>query len=102
MVKQDHTTLFFPTISIDVSQLLVNGDCSQNPRITRSSQVGLLRSLTPREAQKEKTRHWACSAVAPNLRNKLPPQIRLAPSLGIFKNQLKTWLYRQAFPPGIT
>ena len=31
--------------------------------------------------------------------NNLPPEIRMAPTLGTFKTQLKTWLYIQAFPP---
>ena len=71
----------------------------RSTRVTRASQEVRLRSLTPREARKEKTRNWAFSAVAPRLWNNLPPEIRVAPSLGIFKNQLKTWMFRQAFPP---
>ena len=67
-------------------------------RVTRASQEVRLRSLTPREARKEKTRNRAFSAVAPTLRNNLPPEIRTAPLLGIFKKQLKTWMFRQAFP----
>ena len=67
-------------------------------RVTRLSQEVRLRSLTPREARKEKTRNQAFSAVAPRLWNNLPPDIRAAPSLGIFKKQLKTWMFRQAFP----
>ena len=68
-------------------------------RITRASQEVRLRSLTPREARKEKTRNRAFSAVAPRLWNNLPPGIRGAPSLGTFKNLLKTWMFRQAFSP---
>ena len=67
-------------------------------RVTRASQEVRLRSLTPREARKEKTRNRAFSAVAPRLWNNLPPDIRAAPSLGTFKKQLKTLMYRQAFP----
>ena len=67
--------------------------------ITYHSQEGWLRGLTPREARKERTRNQAFSAVAPRLWNNLPSVIRLAPSLGVFKSQLKTWLFRQAFPP---
>ena len=76
-------------------------DCLLPPRssrISRQSQQGRLKGLTPREAWKEKTRNRAFSAVAPRLWNNLPPDIRAAPSLGIFKKQLKTWMFRQAFP----
>ena len=68
-------------------------------RVTRASQEVRLRSLTRREAQKEKTRNRAFSVVAPHLWNNLPLEIRAAPSLGTFKKQLKTWMFRQAFPP---
>ena len=71
----------------------------RSTRITRVSQEVKLRSLTPREAQKEKTQNWAFSAVAPRLWNNLPPEICVAPTLGILKTQLKTWLFTQAFPP---
>ena len=50
-------------------------------RVTCASQEVRLRSLTPREAQKEKTRNRAFSAVAPCLWNNLPPEIRAAPLL---------------------
>ena len=66
--------------------------------ITRMSQEVRLRSLTPREAQREKTQSRAFLAVAPRLWNNLPPEIREAPTLGTFKCQLKTWMYIQAFP----
>ena len=66
--------------------------------VTRASQEVRLRSLMPREARKEKTRNRAFLAVAPRLWNNLPPNIRAAPSLGIFKKQLKTLMFRQAFP----
>ena len=74
----------------------------ENPRstwITCMSQEVRLRSLTTREARKERTRNRAFSAVAPRLWNNLPPEIRTAPTLDTFKSQLKTWLYIQAFPP---
>ena len=70
----------------------------RSTRITQYNQQGRLRGLMPREARKEKTRNQAFSAVAPQLWNTLPTEIRLAPSLGVFK-KLKTWLFRQAFPP---
>ena len=62
---------------------------------TWSSQEGRLRSLKPREVRKEKSK-------TPGLLGSGSFEIRLAPSLGIFKKQLKTWLFRQAFPPGTT
>ena len=71
----------------------------RSTRITQQNQQGRLRGLTPREAQKERTRNRAFSAVAPWLWNSLPTEMRLAPSLGVFKSHLKTWLFRQAFPP---
>ena len=71
----------------------------RSTRITWQSQQGRLRGLTPREARKERTRNWAFSAVAPRLWNNLPTEIHLAPSLGVFKSHLNTWLFRQAFPP---
>ena len=71
----------------------------RSTRITHASQEVRLRSPMPREARKERTRNWAFLAVAPHLWNNLPPVIRAAPSLGIFKNQLKTWMFVQAFPP---
>ena len=71
----------------------------RSTRITRTSQEVRLRSLTPRKARKERTQNRAFSAVAPRLWNNLPPAICAAPMLGRFKNQLKTWLYVQAFPP---
>ena len=39
----------------------------------------------------------AFSIVGPTLWNLLPPQIRLAPSIGIFKSRLKTHLFALAF-----
>ena len=66
---------------------------------THASQEVRLRSLTLREARKEKIRNRAFLAMAPCLWNSLPSEICMAPSLGIFKGQLKTWLFRQAFPP---
>ena len=77
------------------------GECLlplRSTRVTCASQEVRLRSLTPKAARKEKTRNRAFLAVAPCLWNNLPPEIRVAPSLGIFKNQLKTWMFRQAFP----
>ena len=74
----------------------------KSTHITQSSQEVQLRSLTLREAQKEKTRNRAFSAVAPRLWNNLPTEIHMAPLLGILKSQFKTWLFRQAFPPGTT
>ena len=77
-------------------------DCLLPPRstrITRHSQEGRLRGLMLREAWKERTRNQAFSAVAPQLWNTFPTEIRLVPSLDVFKNHLKTWLFRQAFPP---
>ena len=77
-------------------------ECLLRPKstcITRSRQEARLRSITPREARKEKTRNWAFLAVTPRLWNSLPSEICMAPLLGIFKGQLKTWLFRQAFPP---
>ena len=71
----------------------------RSTRITCHSQQGQLRDLTLGEAWKEKTRNRAFLAVAPRLWNALPTEIRLAPSLGVFKRQLKTWLFKQAFPP---
>uniref|UniRef100_A0ABM5FTP4 Reverse transcriptase domain-containing protein n=1 Tax=Pogona vitticeps TaxID=103695 RepID=A0ABM5FTP4_9SAUR len=71
----------------------------RSTRITCMSQEVRLRSLTTREARKERTRNRAFSAVAPRLWNNLPPEIRAAPTLDTFKSQLKTWLYIQAFPP---
>ena len=70
--------------------------------ITQLSQEVRLRSLMPREVQREKTRNQAFSEVAPCLWNNLPPEMPVAPLLGIFKNQLKTWMFRQAFPSAIT
>lgn len=52
--------------------------------VTCSFQSGRLSTLTPREAWKE-TKNWSVLAVAPHLWNTLPPEISLAPSLGIFK-----------------
>ena len=77
-------------------------DCLLPPRSTRitcHSQEGRLRGLTPREVRKERTRNQAFSVVAPRLWNTLPTEICLVPSLGVFKSHLKTWLFRQAFPP---
>ena len=74
----------------------------RSTRITCTSQEVRLRSLTPREARKERTRNQAFSAVAPRLWNNLPPAICAAPTLGTFKRQLKTWLFRQAFPPAVS
>ena len=71
----------------------------RSTRITHVSQEVRLRSLTPTEGRKEKTWKRAFSAVAPHLWNNLPPAICAAPILGIFKTQLNTWLYIQAFPP---
>uniref|UniRef100_A0ABM5FF54 Reverse transcriptase domain-containing protein n=1 Tax=Pogona vitticeps TaxID=103695 RepID=A0ABM5FF54_9SAUR len=71
---------------------------TSSTHVTHTSQEVRLRSLTLREARKERTRNRAFSAVAPRLWNNLPPESRTAPSLGTFKNQLKTWMYRQAFP----
>ena len=71
----------------------------RSTRVTRASQEVRLRSLTPREARMEKTRNRAFSVVAPRLWNSIPPEICAAPSLGIFKNKLKTWMYQWAFPP---
>ena len=68
---------------------------SRSTRIICSIQEGRLRSLTPREAQKEKTRNRAFLGVAPWLWNSLLSEICLALSLDVFK----TWLFRQAFPP---
>ena len=70
----------------------------RSTQITCHSQERWLRGLTPREAQKERTRDLAFLAVAPQLWNSLPPEIRLAPSLGVFKSQLKTWLFGQRLP----
>ena len=70
----------------------------RSTQVTRQSQERRLRGLMPREAEKERTRNWAFLAEAPRLWNNLPPEIRAAPSLGIFKKQLKTLMYRQAFP----
>ena len=67
----------------------------RSTRITRASQE-------PGEAQKEKTRNRAFSAVARRLWNNLPPEIREAPSLRIFKTHLKMWMFKQAFPPDNT
>ena len=39
----------------------------------------------------------AFQVAAPNLWNALPQDIRAAASVGIFKNRLKTLLFRQAF-----
>ena len=66
-------------------------------RPIRWSQAGRLRVLSLREAQKT-IRNQAFSTVAPQLWNSLLPDVRLAPSLGIFKKLLKTWLFRLAFP----
>ena len=74
----------------------------RSTRITHFSQNGQLRDLMPREARRERTRNWAFLAVAPLLWNSLPPEICLAPSLGVFKGKLKTWLFRQAFAPVMT
>ena len=71
---------------------------TSSTHVTHASKEVRLRSLTPREARKERTRNRAFSAVAPRLWNNLPSEIRAAPSLGTFKNQLKTWMYRQDFP----
>ena len=76
-------------------------ECLLPPRSTRvtcTSQEMRLRSLTPREARKERIRNRAFSAVAPRFWNNLRPDIRAAPLLGIFKKQLKTLMYRRAFP----
>ena len=69
----------------------------RSTRVTHHSQERRLRGLTPREAQKERTRNLAFSVVAPRLWNSLPQEICLASSLGVFKSHLKTWLLRQAF-----
>ena len=61
----------------------------RSTRVTRFIQERRLRGLTLREAQKERTRNWAFSAVAPQLWNTLPSEITLAPLLGVFKSQLK-------------
>ena len=80
-------------------------ECLLPPRSTQVShysQERRLRGLMPKEARKERTRNWAFLAVTPQLWNSLPPEICLTPSLGVFKSQLKTWLFRQAFPPANT
>ena len=65
-------------------------------RITHSSQAGRRRGLMTREVWKERTRNRDFSAVAPSLCNNLPVEIRLAPSLGVFRSKLKAWLFEQA------
>ena len=67
---------------------------AHHPHIT---QAGLLRMITLKEARREKTRNRAFSAVAPRLWNKSSSEIRLAPSLAIFKDTLKTLLFQQLF-----
>ena len=95
------TKIYHSAYTISQSNGIYLADHLLPPRstqITQHSQEGRLRGLTPREAQKEKTRNQAFLAVAPRLWNTLPTEIRLAPSLGGFKSQLKTWLFKQAFP----
>ena len=69
------------------------------PRSTRVTRYCQERRLRLRETQKERTRNGAFSAVAPRLWNSLPSEICLALLLGVFKSKLKTWLFREAFPP---
>ena len=71
-------------------------------RVTCSSQAGWLRGLTLREVQKEITRNRAFLAVAPRLWNNLLVEIQRAPSLGIFRRKVKTWLFRQGFPHAVS
>jgi len=63
-------------------------------RALRSSEQGLLR--VPRARLKTKGDR-AFEAVAPRLWNKLPQKLRASVSVEIFKGQLKTHLFRQAF-----
>ncbi|KAF7650338.1 hypothetical protein LDENG_00127510, partial [Lucifuga dentata] len=42
----------------------------------------------------------AFSAAAPKLWNELPPHVRSAPTLPVFKSRLKTHFYSLAFNPG--
>ena len=51
----------------------------RSAQITPASQEVRLRSLTPREARKEKKQNRAFSAVAPRFWNSLPPEIHVAP-----------------------
>ena len=47
---------------------------------------------------KKRSGDRAFAVAAPKLWSKLPLTIRLAPSIGIFKSELKTHLYKKAFP----
>ena len=63
-------------------------------RALRSSEQGLLG--VPRTRLKTKGDR-AFEVVAPRLWNKLPPELRASVSVEVFKGQLKTHLFRQAF-----
>ncbi|KAF7247658.1 RNA-directed DNA polymerase from mobile element jockey [Varanus komodoensis] len=66
-------------------------------RPLRSAGEALLREPSVREIRRVATRRRAFSAVAPKLWNALPREVRLAPSLFVFRRQAKTFLFKQHF-----
>ncbi|KAF7246369.1 Tryptophan synthase alpha chain [Varanus komodoensis] len=61
----------------------------------RSAGEALLREPSGKEIRRVATRRRAFSAVAPNLWNTLPREVRLAPSLFAFRRQAKTFLFKR-------
>ncbi|KAF7245607.1 Harmonin [Varanus komodoensis] len=66
-------------------------------RPLRSAGEALLREPSMEEVRRVVTRRRAFSAVAPKLWNALPREVRLAPSLFVFRRQAKTFLFKQYF-----
>ncbi|KAF7240633.1 putative RNA-directed DNA polymerase from transposon BS [Varanus komodoensis] len=66
-------------------------------RPLRSAGESLLREPSMKEIRRVSTRRRAFSAVAPNLWNSLPKEVRLAPSLLVFRRQVKTFLFKHHF-----
>ncbi|KAF7254388.1 Parkin coregulated gene protein [Varanus komodoensis] len=66
-------------------------------RPLRSAGEALLREPSVEEVRRVVTRRKAFSEVAPKLWNALPREVRLAPSLFVFRRQAKTFLFKQYF-----
>uniref|UniRef100_A0A8D2Q3W3 Reverse transcriptase domain-containing protein n=1 Tax=Varanus komodoensis TaxID=61221 RepID=A0A8D2Q3W3_VARKO len=66
-------------------------------RPLRSAGEALLWEPSMKDIRRVSTRRRAFSAVAPNLWNALPREVRLAPSLFVFRHQAKTFLFKRYF-----
>ncbi|KAF7245856.1 Coiled-coil domain-containing protein 7 [Varanus komodoensis] len=66
-------------------------------RPLRSAGESLLREPSMKETRRVSTWRRAFSVVAPNLWNSLPKEVRLAPSLRVFRRQVKTFLFKHHF-----